>query len=107
MRRIRQGSYLQAMAADSADYPEKELIEGCWEFLELSGGGRAKLEAYLPNASNCRIGQAWWENCHYRATAQGYSHPTEILPLPGEAAMAQRCSHHSEMLLPHRDALTT
>ena len=30
-----------------ADYPEKEFIKGCWEFLELSGGGRAKLEAYL------------------------------------------------------------
>lgn len=55
VQRIRQGSYLQAMAVDSADYPEKEFIEGGWEFLELSEGGRAKLEAYLPNASSRRI----------------------------------------------------
>lgn len=40
-------SHGQAMGAERAD-DTKGLLSRCWELLELSGGGRAKLEAYLP-----------------------------------------------------------
>ena len=84
--------------------------------------GRAKLEAFFPGTvpqtiANDRPGG---KAATTVATAQGCSHPIEMLPLHREAAKAQemllsqgdapttqRCFHHSEMLLPHRDAANT
>ena len=84
--------------------------------------GRAKLEAFFPGTVRQTIAndRPGGKAATTVATAQGCSHPIEMLPLHREAAKAQgmllsqgdvpttqRCFHHSEMLLPLRDAPTT